>query len=289
MRTFKLTAICSLLATAAGSPRTAAAFSANDPARVLYVGDSLAANTLDTVSYLVASTGKARVFSKATPNAPSGSIFGGMAICDFLDNTPSTAVAKLTPLIQEVKPHLVVMQFWGNLTACMGGVAFASEDYYTRYFWDAAVAATEIQSAATAANIPRPKILWVLQGPDRDHPERTKRLNEIYAAIAANAGDRTTDAGRGISMAAYPFDDKPKDRYAWTQYLPCTNVELGTGYCTNPTNAFNVPLAKLHTDTDAVHFCLGGSYLFFACDTPSPAILRYSLSIAGDTNAWLGI
>jgi hypothetical protein len=114
-------------------------------------------------------------------------------------------------------------------------------------------------------------------------------LNEIYAAIAQNAGDRTTDAGWGVSMAAYPFDDKPKDRYAWTQYLPCMNFELGTPYCTNPTNAFNVPLAELHTDSDPVHFCLGSTYLFFACSAPSPAILRYSAQIAGDTNAWLGI
>src|SRR3954463_1019244 len=96
---------------------TAQAFSPEDQARVLYAGDSLAANTLNSVRFWVQATGKAEV-------ASDGAIFPGMALCDFLEGQPTSpdgrAVDTLRTLVQAQRPDLVILQFWGNRgTPCM--------------------------------------------------------------------------------------------------------------------------------------------------------------------------
>jgi hypothetical protein len=257
------------------------AFSSTDKARILYVGDSLAAETLNTVAWWTQITGKAQL---------SSSIFPGMALCDFLDGKPAGMApeAKLRAQVRTVRPHLVILQFWGNaFTQCMAGTGVGTEAYYNQYFWDSLNAILQIEAGAADAGIPRPGILWVLQGPDSGNRDRTRRLNDGYAFAAAFRGDRTSDAGWDVSMAAYPYPNAPHDRYQWTQFLPCTDFERQVGYCTHPQAYGGV--TQLHKTGDAVHFCLGNTFLFFNCDAISPGILRYGMRIAHDANVWLGL
>jgi hypothetical protein len=265
----------------------AQAFSAADPARILYAGDSIAAETLNTV----------RWWTQVTRQAVTrDSVHPGMAICDFLDGKPAgiPAQQKLAAQVRSIRPHLVVLQFWGNallFSPCMGGATPASEDYYTLYFWDALNAAQQINAAAREVGIPKPRILWVLQGPDRDDPNRTRRLNGFYAYAAAQWGDRTSDAGWEVSTAANPYPDASHDRYEWTLFSPCTPFERSNGYCTHP-QAFG-GVTQLHKDpvhNDPIHFCLGNNTLDGKnCDAMSPGIIRYGMHIAQDANTWLGI
>ena len=266
---------------------TAAADAAEDRAQVLYVGDSLAANTLNSVRFWIQSTGAADVVS-------DGAIFPGMALCDFLEGEPTSpdgrAVQTLRTLVQSALPDLVILQFWGNRgTPCM--TAAGAGEYFAKYQRDAEAAVVEIETAARESGLSRPRILWVLQGPDAGDRSRPERLNDIYAAAAARHGDRVSDAGWTISMAAYPYVNQPRDRYQWTKFLPCTEWERSTHdtlqLCTQP-EAFG-GVAQLHRDDDAVHFCLGETFLFFDCDTPSPAIDRYGMRISADATAWLGL
>jgi len=262
----------------------ARAFTAADPARILYAGDSLAVETRDTVKWWTQVGGKATL---------SDSIYGGLAICDFLEGKPAgmPAEKKLKAQVRTLKPQLVILQFWGNaLTPCMqhtqSGGQLILEAYYNQYFWDALNAALQIRDAAAEVGIPKPRILWVLQGPDRSLRERTQRLNQSYAYVAAEWGDRTSDAGHEVSLAAYPYPDGTHDRYGWTQFLPCTNFERQAGLCTNPAYG---GLAQLHRADDSTHFCLGNaSSGGLVCGVPSPGIVRYGMRIAHDANTWLG-
>lgn len=167
----------------------------------------------------------------------------------------------------------------------------AGGDYYAKYARDAEAAVTEIESAARDAGLARPRILWALRGPDAGDRDRPRRLNETYAATAARHADRTSDAGWTVSMAAYPYDNQPHDRYQWTQFLPCNDWERATNdqlqLCTHPEAYGGV--TQLHRDDDSVHFCLGETYLFFDCNAPSPAIDRYGMRVARDSSSWLGI
>jgi hypothetical protein len=261
------------------------AFSEADPARILYVGDSIAAETRDTVKWWTWVTGKAEF---------ANSIFPGMAICDFLEGKPDALPEemRLKSAVRRHRPHLVILQFWGNaLTPCMHPTADSSgvvtEAYYNQYFWDALNAVEHIRDAAADAGIPKPRLLWVLQGPDKALRERTARLNRTYAFVAEQSGDRTSDAGFEVSMAAYPYEGS-HDRYEWTQFLPCSAFEHQMGYCTYPDRFGGV--AQIHHDDDPTHFCLGGVADFMlTCAATSPGIYRYGMRIAGDANAWLGI
>jgi hypothetical protein len=254
-------------------------FSTTNKAKILYIGDSIAAETRSIVKQLVESTNKAQMFE---------SIFPGLAICDFLEGKPAgmPAEGKLRAQVRSVKPHLVILQFWGNaFTDCIKHTTFATEEYYKQYASDALAAVDQIEAGAHDARIAPPRILWVLQGPDAGSPGRPKRLNESYASVASTRGGQTSDAGYAISMAAYPYDNATKDRYAWTQFLPCTDFERGNGLCTHPEAYGGV--TQLHKDGDQVHFCLGNPINYFDCDRPSPGLSRYAMQIAADARAWL--
>lgn len=284
IHTILLTALSVTLCSAAGSAR---AFSNTDKARVLYVGDSLAANTVSTVAFWTSAKGNVDF---------SQSIFAGMALCDFLEvpNAKRETENRLRAQVMNLKPHLVILQFWGNAaTPCMQGQAPGSEGYFNQYFWNALAAVNTIADAASAVGIPKPKILWVLQAPDRADlnlaNKRIERLNKTYSLVANATAGRTSDAGYHLSLAAFPFGTPtPESRYEWTAFLPCTDFEKQVGYCTDP-DAFGIGLAKLHRDDDPLHFCLGNNFLFVDCDTPSPAILRYGMQIAKDASDWLGL
>jgi hypothetical protein len=252
-----------------------------DELRILYVGDSLAANSRNTVKSSIEATGRATVFE---------SIFPGVALCDFLANRPSILPPPmgLTPMVERVKPQLIILQFWGNRsTPCMGEIG-SIEASVDRYLSDGLAAVEEIEAAAEGAGIARPKLLWVLQGPESkpEWHDRTRRLNEHYAFLAEQYGDRTSDAGWEVSMANSPDGDFPEARYTWTQYLPCTDLEKQIGLCTHPHKDGGV--TQLHADNDALHFCLADQFLYF-CLTPSPGAIRYGLRIAEDAKEWLGL
>lgn len=267
---------------AIGAAERAPAFSTSRPAHILYVGDSLAANTAAEVVKQSTGSGAEAITSH--------SAFPGMAICDFLehDNAEMPPRDRLRAQLRTARPDLVIMQFWGNaFTKCMLDAPFNSPAYFRRYFLDADAAVREIESTARDVGINRPRILWVLQGPEPDIPTRTPLLNEIYRWIAAAHGDRTSDAGWTLSMAADPTTKDTDAREQWTQYLPCNDDEHGTPFCTHPDREDGV--AQLHRDDDSIHFCLGNHKYYFQCDADSPAIRRYGMRIARDARAWLGL
>lgn len=274
---------CASLCLGRAATADAQSFSSSHKAKVLYVGDSLAANTRDMVRWWTQGTGKAVVHE---------SLFPGMAICDFLEGKSKQGMAKnlrLQAKVAEVEPDLIILQFWGNaFTPCMDALGFGTPASNNRYFWDALNAVNQIDAAARAAGIPRPKILWVLQPPTKGKPARSRALNDIYRFVAQQSRDRVVDAGRELSMAAYPYDDAPKDRDTWTQFLPCTELERSSGYCSLP--GFGPDGFTQVRAGDGIHLCSGNTNGYHAdCDTPSAGILRYGMQISGAANRWLGI
>lgn len=246
------------------------------PVKVLYVGDSVGAQNAGALKEALGVD-----FHDLT--------LGGVGICDYLAGTSTwlPASAKFDRAVREVRPDLVVLQFWGNdyWSPCVRDQR-GSQAFYDQYFWNALSARREIDAAASSTGIPRPKMLWVLQAP-MPHPQRDvpRRLNEIYAYAADLSQDRVTDAGGTVSMAVYPYDNRPRDRYEFTRFLPCTNEERGTPLCTDPQSFGGV--TRLHADTDDIHFCLDGRDPSRTCEGPAPGINRYVTQIARDAHAWL--
>lgn len=243
--------------------------------KVLYIGDSIAVETSDVVAwwsynYIGATTTRA--------------MFGGLAICDFTDGHAS-AEATDTTLIEHVKadkPNIVVLQFVGNaFTSCMQNLGSDPDAYFKKYYADAEKATKQISEAARAANIPRPKIMWVLRGPV-ENSDQAKRINDQYREIAAKNGDLVSDAGAEVSMAAFPGSNYETARYQFTKFVPCSGFERDTGYCTDEAQG----LARVHKDTDGTHYCLGDMN-GFSCSVKSPGLLRYGMRIAQDIAAAL--
>ena len=76
----------------------------------------------------------------------------------------------------------------------------------------------QVAQAAQEAGIGRPRLVWVLQGPDRVSPDRVRRLNsEVFSGVANTHGDLVSDAGWHVSMAAYPYETVADGRYKWVQ------------------------------------------------------------------------
>jgi hypothetical protein len=257
------------------------------PKQVLYVGDSIAWETSPVVRYFLTSANKAVVTVAAKP---------GLAICDYFPGTPSLREwgdphpPDLYAAVRASKPQAVAMQFWGNswdLTPCMKDAAGVilqpgTQAYYARYASDAAKAMQFIRDAATSVNIPMPKVLWVMQGPDHANAARPRILNEAYAALRSSWSTVTTvDAGREVSLAANYFS--PGDRYGWTQFLPCSSFEVSVQKC--PASGF----VQLHKDGDDIHFCLGTVDTAANCSIWSPGLVRYGLKIVDAVNVSLGL
>lgn len=253
---------------------------ASEPLKVLYVGDSVAAQNSSALAAALAPAS----FRDAT--------LGGTGICDYLAGTPTwlPASAKFDNLIREVRPDLVILQFWGNdyYSPCVEHTRRGTETFYDQYLWNAFSARREISAAADAVGLARPKLLWVLQAP-MPAPQREvpRRLNGIYTYAADLAGDRVSDAGASVSMAAYPYDNLPRDRYEFTRFLPCTEVERGTPACTEP-DVFG-GVTRLRADNDDIHFCLDGLDPGRGCRGVAPGIDRYVSRISSDAKAWLGL
>jgi hypothetical protein len=138
--------------------------------------------------------------------------------------------------------------------------------YFTRYQADLRRLTAQI---AAAGGSKRPRIVWVLQGPDPITPDRVRRVNEMYEKQAAASGDLVADAGATVSPAGA--------RYSWAQYLPCTAYERAhPDYRTQPSR----DRTALHLDKDYLHFCLAPTTSTpKPCPVHSPGILRIAREI----------
>ncbi|MGW7415393.1 SGNH/GDSL hydrolase family protein [Streptomyces sp. NPDC054863] len=232
---------------------------------VLYLGDSLAMESQVVLGDHIESGGRATVHS-----AP----YSGTTLCDYLTGRATGSLVppqdKAAALVAAHRPRAVVLQFWGNswgFTPCMDNIVQGSAEYYTRYAKDAEALTEQIALAARSAGIPRPRIVWVLQGPDAFSADRTRRVNDLYRARASASGDTVADAGDAVSA--------PGERYVWRQRVPCNAEErTSPGQCGNG-------LATLHRDDDPLHFCLAPTTpKARPCPVVSPGIVRYSRAIA---------
>ncbi|WP_320781658.1 SGNH/GDSL hydrolase family protein [Streptomyces sp. CRN 30] len=234
---------------------------------VLYLGDSLAVENQQVLGRELRDRAGARYRSAPYP---------GTALCDYLEGPTERSLVpardKAAALVRATRPDYVVLQFWGNAwgyTPCMRGITHdrARNAYLTRYASDAERLTEQIEAAAGDG---RPRIVWVLQGPDAIAPDRVRRINSVYEERAAASGDLLADAGGAVSPAS--------DRYAWTRYLPCTAYEREhSAYCTQP----GQDRTALHRADDHLHFCLAPTTATpRPCPVPSPGIRRMAEAIA---------
>ncbi|GAA3128266.1 SGNH/GDSL hydrolase family protein [Streptomyces rectiviolaceus] len=232
--------------------------------KVLYLGDSLAMENQTALGDQLRAGLGARYRS-----AP----YSGTTLCDYLDDTGKDSLVpdkdKAATLVREQRPDYVVLQFWGNAwgyTPCMDGITYDKErqKYFDRYAADAKALASQIHAAGGAD---RPRIVWVLQGPDPITPDRVRRVNGIYEAQARASGGIAADAGRVVAPAA--------DRYRWVEKLPCTAYERK-----NPPYCTGAGLAALHRGDDYLHFCLAPTTAKSRpCPARSPGIRRMTAAI----------
>lgn len=245
----------------AASPRP----SAKAPT-VLYLGDSLAMESRRVLGQELE-----RDLGAKYTSAP----YSGTTVCDYLEGTGARSLVpdrdKAAVLVRSLHPDIVVLQFWGNAwgyTWCMDGITHAASptEYFRRYAADMKRLTGQI---AAAGGSKRPKIVWVLQGPDPMTPDRIRRVNSLYAERAAASGDLVADAGGTVSPAGA--------RQSWVQYLPCTAYEHDhPDYCTQPDR----DRTALHLDKDPLHFCLAPTTPKpRPCPVRSPGILRIAREI----------
>jgi hypothetical protein len=245
------------------------------------VGDELASEIENTVRWWLDTDKRVRMFASTLTQG---------ALCDFVDGSEGMlpVQSRLRASVRDARAHLVIMQFWGFATApCMGGFELGSAAYYERVLSSALAALSEIESGARDAAIARPRVLWVLQGPDADIPERVRQLNALYAALATESGDRTSDAGRTVSKAAEEDSGAEQDRYVWVSELTCSSFERTFGYCTRPDDRAGLGTAVIHDADEKVLFCLRDQSVPPRCQTKSAGTARYGLRVVDDVAAWL--
>ncbi|MFE9775198.1 SGNH/GDSL hydrolase family protein [Streptomyces sp. NPDC005931] len=245
------------------SPRAEAP---EEPPTVLYLGDSLAMENQKVLGQELRRDLDARFRS-----AP----YSGTTLCDYLEGSGERSLVpasdKAAALVRSLRPDYVVLQFWGNAwgyTPCMDGITYdaARERYLERYAADARRLTAQITAAGGTH---RPRIVWVLQGPDPITPDRVRRVNALYEERAAASGDLVADAGSAVSPAGA--------RHTWVQYLPCDAYERAhPDYCTQPARG----RTALHRDDDYLHFCLAPTTSTpKPCPVRSPGILRIARAV----------
>ncbi|MET7361105.1 SGNH hydrolase domain-containing protein [Streptomyces sp. NPDC005562] len=236
-----------------------------DAPKVLYLGDSLAMENQKVLGAHLRDRLGARYRS-----AP----YSGTTLCDYLDGTGEDSLVpdkdKAAALVRAEQPDYVVLQFWGNAwgyTPCMDGITYDKQRarYYDRYAADARRLTAQIRAAGRRG---RPRVVWVLQGPDPITPDRVRGVNDLYEAQAKASGDLVADAGRSVAPASA--------RYTWVETLPCTTYERAhPAYCGSGR-------AALHrSGDDYLHFCLAPTTAKSRpCPVRSPGIRRMASAIA---------
>ncbi|WP_328869124.1 SGNH/GDSL hydrolase family protein [Streptomyces sp. NBC_00287] len=234
--------------------------------RVLYLGDSLAME-----AQKVLGTELRRELRATYTSAP----YSGTTPCDYLEGSRERSLVpdadKAAALVRERRPDFVVLQFWGNAwgyTPCMDGITHDADPrtYFDRYTADLKKLTEQI---AAAGGERRPRIVWVLQGPDPITPDRVRQVNDLYERQADASGDLVADAGRTVSADGA--------RYTWVRQLPCTSYEREhPDYCTEPGR----DRTALHRDDDYLHFCLAPTTSTpKPCPVRSPGILRMAQEV----------
>ncbi|MET7295790.1 SGNH/GDSL hydrolase family protein [Streptomyces griseoloalbus] len=247
-------------------PPASAGAAAVDPPTVLYLGDSLAMENQEVLGRELRGQVRARY---------TGAPYSGTTLCDYLEGSAERSLVpasdKAAALVRSLRPDYVVLQFWGNAwgyTPCMDGITHdaSPQRYFERYAADARRLTEQIGAAGGNR---RPRIVWVLQGPDPITPGRVRRVNALYERRAAASGDLVADAGRAVSPAGA--------RYTWARYLPCDARERAhPGHCTEPGR----DRTALHRDDDYLHFCLAPTTSRpKPCPVPSPGIARIAREI----------
>ncbi|WAZ19374.1 SGNH/GDSL hydrolase family protein [Streptomyces cinnabarinus] len=233
---------------------------------VLYLGDSLAME-----AQKVLGSELRRELRAEYTSAP----YSGTTPCDYLEGTGERSLVpdadKAATLVRSLRPDFVVLQFWGNAwgyTPCMDGITHDADPrtYFDRYAADLEKLTGQI---AAAGGERRPRIIWVLQGPDPITPDRVRRVNALYEERADASGDLVADAGRTVSAGGA--------RYTWVRELPCTDYERAhPDYCTAPGR----DRTALHRDDDYLHFCLAPTTSTpKPCPVRSPGILRMAREV----------
>lgn len=150
----------------------------------------------------------------------------------------------------------------------MDGITYAKEPttYFKRYEADMKRLTEQITEAGGAH---RPRIVWVLQGPDPITPDRVRKVNALYEVRAGASHDLLADAGKTVRPTSA--------RYTWAQYLPCTAYEHDhPSYCTQPDR----DRTALHRDDDYLNFCLAPTTSTpKPCPARSPGIVRITREI----------
>ncbi|MGV9456165.1 SGNH/GDSL hydrolase family protein [Streptomyces sp. NPDC003635] len=234
--------------------------------RVLYLGDSLAMEAQKVLGQEL--RGELRASYTSAP-------YSGTTPCDYLAGTGEKSLVpdadKAAALVRSLRPDFVVLQFWGNAwgyTPCMDGITHDADPgrYFDRYASDLDRLTDQI---AAAGGERRPRIVWVLQGPDPIAPERVRQVNALYTQRADASGDLVADAGRTVSAEGA--------RHTWVRELPCTAYERAhPDYCTDPGRG----RTTLHRDDDYLHFCLAPTTSTpKPCPVRSPGILRMAREV----------
>ncbi|WP_431782791.1 SGNH/GDSL hydrolase family protein [Streptomyces chumphonensis] len=244
-----------------------------EPARVLFIGDSLAMEMQDELGRRVGELDRTTYLS-----AP----YSGTTLCDYLEGRDVESLVpakdKAAALVRSFRPTVVVLQFWGNswgYTPCMDRIGSGTPEYYARYTADAERITEQIRGAAEENGTAAPRLVWVLQGPDAMAPDRVRRVNAVYEELAPRTDALLSDAGAAVS--------RPGARYTWTRTLPCTQEERDTpGYCEDGRT-------PLHREDDLLHFCLAPTTSDpKPCPRPSPGIDRYTAAITTTVRDHLG-
>ncbi|GAA3195050.1 hypothetical protein [Actinocorallia longicatena] len=235
----------------------------DDAPHVVYIGDSVGVETSNALAYFVHESRTAKVLPAVRPGAD---------LCDFLKGGPKVP-GTVHDIVLISRPKVVVLQFWGrdgDRPACGADLKGAR------------AAERQITRAAAKARIPRPKVVWVLQAPDKADRERVRRLNEsVYQVVADDHGDVTADAGAPVSKHADPYEQVADSRYEWIRYVACDGLERAApGYC--PDQVTFGGLITLHQVYDDVHFCLQVTP-DHRCVVVSPGAVRYARAIAVTT------
>jgi hypothetical protein len=263
----------------AGLTATSVAGSLSVPlVHIAFYGDSL---TVEAANYIYPE------FNSATTSVRINAV-SGTALCDWVYPRYQTPGSRYTPggvmqLSAKNAPALVVLQFTGNAyTPCIAPDAGSPAKIAENYAVMARVAIAHLLSIGT-------RFVVIDRGPisigaDQSHSPLPALLASAYQSVVASFhnGHVTYDAAadRSVLVGAHPVT-----------YMPCLNVEVLHGECSNLTSGSQHGLNQVRS-ADGVHFCpdvvanLRGQ-LPALCDKWDSGAFRFALGFA--TSVWIDV
>jgi hypothetical protein len=249
-------AVAALLGVALLLPSPPAQAATNDPEptaahplRVLYMGDSLAVESRDYFDAVIEGSGVTAVDDSL--------VFGGTAICDWLDSLGSK--------LKSFRPDVAVVEFAGNsFTDCMQdpetGEPFRADALVDKY-WKDANRAMEIFARHEVF------VYWVNPPASCDRPVRP--LTSVFLRITSRwERARYIDANDSVTRDG-----------TCALFLPCLDGEPCTA--TDPSTGQQAAIVRA---PDGLHFCPGApsavSGVTQLCDVWSSGAWRYANAVA---------